>query len=157
MGKHIRSQIHALSGDLFPQCCVHLDCVCVCVCVCSAQLCPNVCNLMNCNPPGSSVHGVFQARILEWVAISFSRDLSDPGIEPGSPALQADSLPLCHLRSSTFRLGHRNHYFHLRLVKKLSYLIACLPNFVACFLKVIFYLYFFGCARPSLLCRVFSQ
>ena len=43
--------------------------------------------------PDSSVHGILQARILEWVAISFSRDLPDPGIEPWSPALQADSLP----------------------------------------------------------------
>ena len=48
---------------------------------------------MGCNPPGASVHGIFQTRILEWVAISFSRDLPDPGIEPGSPELQADSLP----------------------------------------------------------------
>ena len=40
----------------------------------------------------SSVHGIFQTRILEWIAISFSRS-SDPGIEPGSPALQADALP----------------------------------------------------------------
>ena len=36
--------------------------------------------------------GILQARILEWVAISFSGDLPDPGIEPSSPALQADSL-----------------------------------------------------------------
>ena len=42
---------------------------------------------------GSSDHGILQARILEWVAIPFSRDLPDPGIEPGSPALQANSLP----------------------------------------------------------------
>ena len=41
----------------------------------------------------ATVHGILQARILEWVAISFSRDLPNPGIEPGSPALQADSLP----------------------------------------------------------------
>ena len=47
---------------------------------------------MNCSPPDSSVHGILQARILEWAAIPFSRDLSDPGIEPRSPALQADSL-----------------------------------------------------------------
>jgi len=40
-----------------------------------------------------SVYGILQARILEWVAIPFSRDLPDPGIEPGSPELQADSLP----------------------------------------------------------------
>ena len=44
-------------------------------------------------PSGSSVHGILQARILEWIAIPFSRDLHNPGIEPGSPALQADSLP----------------------------------------------------------------
>ena len=39
------------------------------------------------------VHGILQARILEWVAIPFSRHLPDPGIKPGSPALQTDSLP----------------------------------------------------------------
>ena len=39
-----------------------------------------------------SVHGILQARILPWVAISFSKDLPDTGIEPWSPALQADSL-----------------------------------------------------------------
>ena len=44
------------------------------------------------SPPGSSVHGILQARILEWVAIPFSGDLPNPGIEPGSPALQANSL-----------------------------------------------------------------
>ena len=39
----------------------------------SLQLCPTLCNIMDCNPPGSSVRGIFQARRLEWVAISFSR------------------------------------------------------------------------------------
>ena len=58
-----------------------------------AQSCPTVCDPMDCSPPGSSVHGIFQARVLEWVAISFSRGSSQLGIEPGSPALQADSLP----------------------------------------------------------------
>ena len=43
--------------------------------------------------PGSSIHEIFQARVLEWVAISFSRGSSRPGIEPSSPALQADALP----------------------------------------------------------------
>ena len=58
-----------------------------------AQLCPTLCDLLDCGLPGSSVHGISQARILERVAIPFSGDLPDPGIEPGSPALQADSLP----------------------------------------------------------------
>ena len=60
--------------------CVSL-CVCVCVCVhmCSvAHSCPTVCDFMNCSLPGSSVHGTFQARILEWVAISYSRGSSQP-------------------------------------------------------------------------------
>ena len=46
-----------------------------------------------CSPPGSFVHWIFPARILEWGAILFSRVSSNPRIEPRSPALQADSLP----------------------------------------------------------------
>ena len=42
--------------------------------------------------PRDSVHGILQARIPEWVPIPSSGDLPNPGIEPGSPALQADSL-----------------------------------------------------------------
>ena len=49
---------------------------------------------MDCRVPGSSVHEISQARILERVFIFFTRDLPNPGIKPGSPALQADSLPL---------------------------------------------------------------
>ena len=41
--------------------------------VCCAKSCLTLCNPMDCNLPGSSVHGIFQARILEWVAISSSR------------------------------------------------------------------------------------
>ena len=41
-----------------------------------AKLCLTLCYPVNCSPPGSSVHGIFQARILEWVAISFSRGSS---------------------------------------------------------------------------------
>ena len=47
---------------------------------------------MDCSPPSSSVCGILQAGILEWVAIPFSWDLPDPGIESESPALWADSL-----------------------------------------------------------------
>ena len=50
------------------------------------QLCPTV-----CDPMVYIIHGVLQARILEWVAIPFSMDLPNPGIKPRSPALQADS------------------------------------------------------------------
>ena len=48
---------------------VHAEC---------AQSCPILCSPMDCNPPGSSVHGLFQARILYWVAVSFSEGSSRP-------------------------------------------------------------------------------
>ena len=52
------------------------------------QSCPIICDPMDC-----TVLGILQARILERVAFPFSRDLPNPEIEPGFPALQADSLP----------------------------------------------------------------
>ena len=52
-----------------------------------SQLCLTLCGPMNCSSSGSFVYVIFQARILDWVAISFSRDLSNPGIKPMSPAL----------------------------------------------------------------------
>ena len=64
-----------------------------------AQLCPTLWGPMDCNPPGSSVHGISQARMLEWIAVSFSREFPDPGLGHVSPAGQADPLPLSHLGS----------------------------------------------------------
>ena len=64
------------------------------LCVLVAQSCPTLCNPMDWGPPGSSVHGIFQARKLEWVAILFFQGIfPTQGIELGSPTLQADSLP----------------------------------------------------------------
>ena len=59
---------------------LHVGCVCVCVCVCvcaraHAQLCLTVCDPMDCSPPGSSIHGILQQRILEWVAMPSSRGI----------------------------------------------------------------------------------
>ena len=50
-----------------------IECNGVCVCVLITQTCPILCHPMDCSPPGSSVHGILQTRILEWVAISFSK------------------------------------------------------------------------------------
>ena len=62
-----------------------------------AQSCLTLCDPVDCNPPGSSVHRILQSRILEWVAMpSPAEDLPTPGIKPVSPALQADSLLLSH-------------------------------------------------------------
>ena len=94
--------------------------VCVCLsliiytCVCVkwsevAQSCPTLCDPVDCSPPGSSIHRILQARILEWVSMGFSRqeywsglpfpfqgDLPNPGIEPRSPTLQGDALTSEH-------------------------------------------------------------
>ena len=58
-----------------------------------AQLCPTLCDPTDCSPPGSSVHGILQARMPEWVAISFSRGSSQPRDQT---ALQAELYPLSH-------------------------------------------------------------
>ena len=54
--------------------------------------CPTLCSPMDCSPPGSSVSGILQARILKWVAIPFSRGSSQPRDWTGVSCLQADSL-----------------------------------------------------------------
>ena len=69
------------------------------------QSCPTVCNSTDCSPPGSSVHGILQARILKWIAMPTQGDLPDPGVEPGSlPFLHEgiDSLSLVTHGSPAF-------------------------------------------------------
>ena len=84
------------SSQLSPEAaqCPHMETLSTeaCVRAKSRQSSPTLCDLMDCSLPGSSVQGIFQARVLEWVAISFSRNLPNPGTEPGSPTLQADLL-----------------------------------------------------------------
>ena len=62
-------------------------------CVEVAQSCPTLCNPIDYSLPGSFVHGILQAIILEWIAVPSPGDLPNPGIEPRSPALQVNSLP----------------------------------------------------------------
>ena len=54
---------------------------------------PALCDFMDCSPPGFSVHGILQARIVEWIAIPFCRGSSRPRYQIWSPALQVDFLP----------------------------------------------------------------
>ena len=78
------------------ECGVHFS-VCIHMCLVT-QSCPNLCNPMDCSLPGSSIHGIILARILEWIACSFSRGSSRPRDQTHiSLHLQVDSLPLSHL------------------------------------------------------------
>ena len=73
---------------------------------------------MDCSPPGSSVHGISQARILEWVPFSPPGDLPDPGIKPvspASPALQADSLLSELPGTCSFIHTHTHTHTHTKL------------------------------------------
>ena len=99
------------------------QCVCVCVCVCvSRSVVSHSLWPMNCSPPGFSVHGIPQARILEWIAISYSREYSWPKnwthLSYISCIGRRVLYHLCHLGSPV------NHYLYskwfLAVVFKLS-------------------------------------
>ena len=85
------------------------------------------CDPMDCGPPGSSVHGISQARILEWVAMSSPGDLPHPGIEPMSlmsPALAGSfstTSALTLFSSSPF--GLKNSEFSLYVLLLYAYLL----------------------------------
>ena len=64
------------------------------------------CTCDSCSPPGSSVRGISQARILEWAVISFSRGSSRPGIEPMSPALAGEFFITSTTWEAPFLLQH---------------------------------------------------
>ena len=87
--------------------------------------CLTLCDPMDCSLPGSSVHGILQARILEWVAIPISRRTPNPGIEPGSPALQADSLPFEPLGKPPFMCELKLLF---RIAKLLDLKLSGLPR-----------------------------
>ena len=70
--------------------------------------------------PGSSVHGILQAKILQWVAISFPRATSQPRNEPRSPALQADALRTELHGKHSYNKSHHTYYI----------VIDCIPYIV---------------------------
>ena len=78
----------------------------VCLSAQSLQSCPTLCNPMDCNLPGFSVHGILQARILKWVAMLSSRDIPNPGIKLGSPV-----SPALAGRLVTTSITWKVHYF----------------------------------------------
>ena len=70
------------------------------VCPCFTYICVlghvRLCDPIDCSPPGSSVHGIFQARMLEWVAISFAKGSSQPRDRTHISCIAGDCLPMSH-------------------------------------------------------------
>ena len=64
--------------------------------VLDAQLCPTICNPLDCSLPDSSVHGILQAGILQCIVIPFPGDLPKPGMEPRPPTLWQTYYHLKH-------------------------------------------------------------
>ena len=64
----------------------------ICVCAFTTQSFPTLSKSVDCSPKGSSVHGILRQEYWSGLPFPSPGDLPDPGIEPGSPALQADSL-----------------------------------------------------------------
>ena len=74
---------------------------------------------MECSPSGSSVHGISQARILDWVAISFSRESSHPRVKPTSPALAGGFF-------STEPPGKPHHWVQI-VLQSVRHVQLCIP------------------------------
>ena len=74
-----------------------------------AQSCLTLCNLMDCSPPGFSIYEIFQARVLEWIAISFARGiLPTQGLNPG----------LLHCRQMLYHLSQMlNSIYKINIFK----------------------------------------
>ena len=85
-----------------------------CMCAKLLQLCPTPCDPMDCSPPGSSVHGILQAKILEWVAIAFSRGSSWP----------RDRTQVSHIAGIFFTIWATCHSVLLGFVKSVIFSIT---------------------------------
>ena len=76
-----------------------------------AHSCPTLCNPMDCSPPGSSVQGILQARILNWVAISFSRGSSRPRDQTWVSRIAGRRFNLWATREALIYFRRSNYFF----------------------------------------------
>ena len=101
-----------------------------CYCYLFTKSCPTLCHPMDYSPPGFSVHGISQARILEWVAISFSRGSSQPGEWTQVSCFAGSPL---HCRQILYQLSHFPglpvHWQPPWNLERLPYSLNFLPNF----------------------------
>ena len=102
----------------------------------SLQSCPTLCNPIDCSPPGSSIHGIFQARVLEWGAIAFSE------IPAGCPTIQSILTQTAQNRHQTVQVRAQSHktvpYFRCQSpFSDFSYVCVCV------YIYIYIYIFFF--------------
>ena len=124
-----------------------------------AQLHLTLCYHVDCSLPGSSVHGIFQLKILKWVAIPYSRRYSWPGIEPRSSPLQADSSLSEPPRKPKYRfLNIKNcqSYYKINfwILKLTSEWYGVKLNFLKCWFVVMYFLRINLSSATIVLCLV---
>ena len=91
------------------------------MCVCSTpQSCPTLCDPMDCSPPGSSVRGILQARILEWAPCPPPGDLPDPGIELASLMFPARAGGFLFLFLPLVKLGKPRGQTDIQILTSLT-------------------------------------
>ena len=95
-----------------------------------AQSCPTLCDPMNSSQPGSSIHEILQARILEWVSISFSRRFADPETEPESPTFQVGRFLPPELPGKPKRAECRYRYTYRYRYRYIDRYINCIVGHV---------------------------
>ena len=78
----------------------------------AAQSCPALCDPMDSSLPGSSVHGIFQARVLEWVALSFSAGVGSLSLLQGIFPTQESNWVLLHCRWILYQLSYQGNPPH---------------------------------------------
>ena len=102
----------------------------MCVHAQSLQLCLNICDPMDCSPPGSSVHGILQTRILKWVAMLSSRGSSQPNDQMSlmSPALAGRFFTTSTTWEATYTHTHIHTLFTSRYTVSLLDVCARFPG-----------------------------
>ena len=85
-----------------------------------AQSCPSLCDPMDCSPPGSSTHGILQARVLEWVAVSFSRGSAQPRDRTRVSHIPGRRLNLWATREAPRTVYHHPKFEKLWLKQKFN-------------------------------------
>ena len=94
----------------------------MCACVKSFQLCPTLCDPMDCSPPGSSVHGILQTRILQWVACPPSGDLP----APRGPSRPRDQTSISHVSCISRQVLYHWHHLESPLIS--HYILIYFPG-----------------------------